>query len=752
MAPTSIAVIGWGLRGKLAIIAYITHAVVDRWSGKDAKQYGVNFEIYDMQAKNAGPGNAFQAGSDAVLNSGLAGPIPFDKGGLSQQQIDTLNDLTDWGKHYAEIARDTEDILGILEARNTSAALVYSQNFKDGKLDTTVACGPRNIAGIALNRMTEKAINLAKGLKALTINIHYNSAVTHADFATNPRRPVLKIENKSDFTIRTVTHDFVLKSTGTTSKSPVEGEVADNAYTALPSADRFRSHLRNKGLLDEDDEINPGTRMVIVGLSLSALDFLGLILARTSIVAVDPRSKYGFTIDKEEARQYQGLITFINRSQGDVAPARHSNTPSTPEEVTLFTPRMRPAERIQKDSDPYFESVREACIQTAMGLKMFPNKVEPNLSTPEKLRRMTVENKALADDPSLMTPTKLFRSSVLGYCFGGAGGPDPAAERAKIARDLPLLKDEIWHEFRSMSYEATHGTKEDPQGGERHLTASKIAMAHLTSPPRIIHLLFTELLELGVVKWNQASAAQVSWSQTTKRFVLDNFQAHVMIAPSLLTDETDHLAAQIIRQAKEQAPGEGVYGKGRIPTLPSGKRMHVMELGLAGHGKLTDLKTVKARQWLDTNSADAGYDLMPKAVHIIQIIITGIARGEPSPVESLMKRYRQSLPSANDFLAQALTLEEDYVESHTIKAFSELLQKVCGSGGEYSAKMKLAQDPAGRNGIISEIGLLGGDANEEALSSFNTQVEQIKFNPLNLEQFERTTPDFSTKQIDRMRR
>jgi hypothetical protein len=104
----------------------------------------------------------------------------------------------------------------------------------------------------------------------------------------------------------------------------------------------------------------------------------------------------GFSIDEKRARQYPRLITFFNRTDGEVVAPRHTNHASIPEDATIFTPEMILAQQLHKSHDCfqlYFEMVR---VLTAVHFKKLPEEIEPRLTTDERLTYMAEENEKFA--------------------------------------------------------------------------------------------------------------------------------------------------------------------------------------------------------------------------------------------------------------------------------------------------------------------------------------------------------------------
>jgi hypothetical protein len=153
-------------------------------------------------------------------------------------------------------------------------------------------------------------------------------------------------------------------------------------------------------------------------------------------------------------------------------------------------------------------------------------------------------------------------------------------------------------------------------------------MHHIIASPFPIHTLITRLHQLGVIDWIQGVYDQISWSED--HFLLHGEKAHALIATRILTARSDALSASILAQCRKPAPVEPIYDKGRFPSLPSGRRIHVMELGLPGHGNFKDSLFV-GTQWFDTNSYESAHQLMPIVTTTIHLLEDMFSRKLSNP-------------------------------------------------------------------------------------------------------------------------
>ncbi|KAF3916242.1 hypothetical protein ABW21_db0200809 [Orbilia brochopaga] len=749
MRSTSIAVCGFGPRGRLFHNIYIAEQLALLWQGKYVDRTSRVHDYYEAQAEEEGPGAAFQYGCDAALNTGLEGPVPIEMKGLTPQQCKILDSLTDVSSRYSElIMANPDDTLKNLMGKNISTAALFlnAVDFESKDFNTKVPCGPRNLFGQALDAMTREANELARQhLPWLTIRIMHNKNVIKVDL-TDPSRPFLTIEDTLSSVLFYRTYDLVIKTTGTTWTIPVSGLVRDNAYTGIPNADALTNYLSRQCLLDEHGVITPGSSILVGGTSLSAYDFIGLILAKTNIVRLETDGDTReLMIDEDEAKRYPDLIKLFNRKGGEVCAPRHADGMDVkmPEGFDFITPEMLLSVQMREGGDAppiIFELTR---IMTAIALNRCPASIEPDLSTEEQFKRMVSENEKYATNSHAITEAGMVRRCLISFFFSLSTTPNVAGQRALLLEKYPLLVREPWHASRSLLYNST--APFDSQ-------SSRNFWGHLMkSAPFAIHRVVTRLYELGVISWVQGAYEDVTWSLVSG-FCLDGERAKGLIAPRTITETTDKLSTSILDQAMLPADGNAVYQKGRTLLSPSGETIHVMELGLPGHGGILDGILPRRRvQWFDTNNYESAQHLMPCVVGLVGLIESMVSRGVPKPFGLLKKYYRRILPRRRDFDRQCSKMKEPYHRLMDFLQYARLVESAYPR--QFMEKMRKWIDLDGRQKIISDAkqmrdhhGIL-----RKIWAAPNKKPEQQNFTPLSHDSFEQMTPDFSLEQIRKIK-
>ncbi|KAF3308209.1 hypothetical protein TWF173_001622 [Orbilia oligospora] len=717
MKPTRTAICGFGLRGRLFHNIYIASQLSLLWRNQPINKSPRHHDYFDLQPPTEGLGTAFQLSSDAALNTALDPPISsINKEGLSTEQIRVIDRLTDLAGRYAELAMKDGTIMPRLLESNVAAAMIFnsasssssSSSSRTGELNTGVACGPRGLVGEAAELMTEEALKLAKEyLPWLVIRVRYEVLVSNIDFS-NPGFPVLTVVDvKTGEELKGIdfVYNLVIKCTGTTFEIPVSGEVMENAFTGVPNFIDLTTYLTQQKIFDDEKKkIIPGKKLLIGGTSLSAFDFIGMIVTKTNIVEFNHQTRT-FTINEEEAQRNQNLITLFNRTEGIFGASRHLPNSVTNLDSDLVNPEMILSLGLQKNADTYPTILELARILTAYKKQKLPSQIEKNISTIDQIEYMAAENELLARNPDAVTEIAL-----------------------------------------TMSYNICHRPEIEEREHELHCHARRIAFNCIAATPYEIHNLITRLYKLGVVSWTQGAYEDVVWSSKTKKFELKGYQVDGLIAPRRLTQKTDMLSEKILKQAKRLKVGEPRYEKGRFLKNPSGEYLHLIDLGFTGHGI----------QWYDTNAAEGAFQLMPIVVDMAVILEALISDTNPKgdefqkPINELLKLHKSVLPTNQEFNQQIKRMKEPHRNITHMILYARLVEKVFGNGKSFARKMRQGKTMGARERVIALIADI--PRAQEALEEFERDWQNYKFDPVNAQEFERMTPDFSLEHMQAMKR
>jgi hypothetical protein len=117
-----------------------------------------------------------------------------------------------------------------------------------------------------------------------------------------------------------------------------------------------------------------------------------------------------------------------------------------------------------------------------------------------------------------------------------------------------------------------------------------------------------------------------------------------------------------------------------------------------------------------------------------------------------MDYHQLSLPQSSEFDKQVERLRRSYEECHEFLLFAKLVEALYPHGEAFSEMMKLAQDSKARDVMVHEMQNAGDCDIALACDNYKNLVEKVKFEPFDLNGLEETSPDFSTLQIEEMKR
>ena len=121
---------------------------------------------------------------------------------------------------------------------------------------------------------------------------------------------------------------------------------------------------------------------------------------------------------------------------------------------------------------------------------------------------MEEENQKLADDPTTVTEPGLLRAAFISFMAFFALGSNPGQKNAELKELYPLLVRNGWDADRSISFNATHLVKDNPEDNAKHVAAVRTIMSHATSAPFPVHYMITRLYQLGIVAWEHGAYDQ----------------------------------------------------------------------------------------------------------------------------------------------------------------------------------------------------------------------------------------------------
>ncbi|KAF9267874.1 hypothetical protein L218DRAFT_1073954 [Marasmius fiardii PR-910] len=787
---------GFGRRNSLLLIYTAAVVLANRKflqrQGSEGSRLHLHFSIYELQSENEGGlGNSFQTNCDGALNTGLPGKVQLPTVKLEEfmsdtdvpEDIKTLTDLTDLARGVAEgldISKHKENLreenlaaLGMfLEAVRKKPGTGSQRKGEEEEVNPGLAFTTRGEVGKIHGSMIQKALKwIEENMSDLiTIERFFEHEVVGIDLS-NPQKPKLQIRTVGGAGasgIVTREFDFVHLSNGTPWKSPVHDEPTPGlyVYSGIPNHDEVRKFLDKCGLLlnGEKTMIKPGSKIGITGLSLSAFDFIPLILKYTSIIEYN--EKEGYIINESDAEKYAGLLTFVSNS-GVPAPPRHANPNHFASPKAILTTEEVHAMLLQRQFSwiQFWKVFLDANVARALG-KM-PKDLEYRRSghgsgsVDTKDIMISYARQTEAHLRGDLTEVGLLRS---GYwlIYGGRGFEvNPSKAEQDLIKKAPLSRREraggllrraALSEVTNLEY-VKAGNSNKGFFEEYHRMHSTIS----GSPPRI-HYLVCRLFELGVAthvigKFEDIAAGKSIADSTGPHAV------QALFAPKSLDRGCDPVFNSLRGKVKEIVDGQPEYGKGRFLKSRTGGYVNAMDMGMGGHGTSVKVpsscrsgeSSMVGIRWHDTSTLEAAVS-SAATVAPMTVLLSSISaqRGIKDPVGHLLKYYRSLLPSEEEFRKEMEQFSEVWREINEKHAFLLLCEEVATTGAEYLEYTEGVFDPESRERVVCDLIGSGKLRHAFAVRKYRDAVEGMRvFDPPSVEEFyfERFV-DFSPTEVE----
>lgn len=150
---------------------------------------------------------------------------------------------------------------------------------------------------------------------------------------------------------------------------------------------------------------------------------------------------------------------------------------------------------------------------------------------------------------------------------------------------------------------------------------------------------------------------------------------------------------------------------------------------------------------------------MPLAATKIRILENMHARSQEGLLAALMDLYRLTLPPPDDFVDLAMGLRESFTYAHSLLAFSRFAAQASPDGRSYASIIKRtiteSENSETFNNLAKDLvhhARTTGRADDALVQKYEDDMRAFNYNPFDLDGFEKTTPDFSARQIAGMKR
>ncbi|KAJ7102825.1 hypothetical protein C8R44DRAFT_746796 [Mycena epipterygia] len=735
---------GFGRRNSLLLI-YVAAVVQANQAHFKSKGLKLHFSIYEMQKEaEAGSGNSCQTTCDGALNTGIPDKltIPGAAAGV-QSPIADLTNLAQFIKD--DLERDIPKHKKVLQAENLAALELFVEAIHEKKIDATEAFTTRGAIGRIQQPEIEKVLTYIKEHMSdmITIDRFFEQEVVGL-VVTNPQKPKLKVKKVGTTNVQvTDEFDFVHLANGTPWAFPPGVTPGPTVSSAIPNQDEVKKFLTENKLL-ENGLIKNGAHIGITGLSLSAYDYVPLVLRYTSVI--EP-TETGYKINLENAVHYQGLLTFISRTGVPTPPridAKHSaNHPSD----ILGTSEELHALQLQKQFDwlTFWTVFLDANVARFLG--KLPKDLHYRKLMDPKARMEDYARQTEAHRRGEQTEVGLQRTGNR-LAYGGQGFyVDPAeAEKAEIALvgKAPLTRKERAGFLlrRGSLAEVTSTAYVDVHSNKAFFDAYTTMHSLVAASPPAIHYLVARMFELGVATHAAGDFAEI----------VPSLHSNVLLAPNQLDRRNDVVLVSLGDTVKNVVPGQPEYAKGRFLRTPGGALVHAIDTGMGGQGTRVshsdDHESIVGMRWSDTSFLDAAAYGAASLAPMTVLLSSIAAEGDNKPAERLLEYYKAGLPKKEEFNAETAKFNSVWKEVQEKHAFLVLCEEAAGNALQYLEYTDKVFASDSRETLVG--GWEKARQHVAATDKYRKTVEHIPaFNPPSVEEYFERFVDLSPSEVQK---
>ncbi|KAI0163485.1 hypothetical protein BJ166DRAFT_579113 [Pestalotiopsis sp. NC0098] len=722
------ALIGFGPRNatlfKHAVVAYVSERALFQKMGLE-----LAFYIFDeAEQEYAAQGQAWRTECEGNANSGI--PISAPLRGVEKIQEDWMHILKQAINFEDSASRDLVTYADTLADQykkiNPAAyALLRESTLPGGAVDTTAPWGTRASIGLLLQKSVFDVIEFVR-TNIPEIQIHMNWGLELFGMnLTNPQRPVLAMSfGLGD----TMTFDYVHIAQGL-SKHPSFGDRwMDDEYWSefihLEPAnyDGLLGRLQLRGLLTEGGTmIKPRAKIAIAGLSLSAYDYVPILMQFTDMLELTDE---GWRINVRNARKYEGLLTFI-APDGRVAPPCHypdrtnpSGSNYWPRENSLISTEELHALHMQQEFDWMTVALPLLRASVCLELDRPLDLNDPALTrTPlQQMRDYREQNERY--QAGHQTEIGLLRLGQQLFFEGHGLERYPATANAALLAKAPFTHVSGPMARKSLLSEMSllKVASKSPRGNR---DMWKYFKSLDSASPVQVQDLVAQLFDLGVAVYAKGKMEQMKPARGGRHVALDNEHwFHLVIAPQ--TNTTDAWNKRIDQGI---VPDEVVLMEdpnliNSAPAITKGRfwldtrtstEIHVIDAGSGSAGHLMSKGDIEAG-WIvgardsDNDTLTGIFDWAPTAARYLVLLSVLTAGGADRPPKYVLASLENTLPKDDVFEREMAQFEGVWNEVVQKYAFIDFCHHL--KGRIPPNLFKNVYDPDRRAAAIEEINRL----------------------------------------------
>ncbi|KAH8813377.1 hypothetical protein DL96DRAFT_1685243 [Flagelloscypha sp. PMI_526] len=727
---------GFGRRNSLLLI-YVAAVIHANRKLVQQRSLHLHFTIFEMQSEaQAGSGYSCQTFSDGALNTGVPSQVLIPQVDPAQLPSD-IGDLTDLAKYItSELLKDVPGQKSTLAKENLAALQLFSEALHDDerKIHTSESFTTRGTVGKVQQPKILKALAYIREHMSDVMNIerYFEQEVIGVDVA-DPQKPCLIVRKIGSMEERREAFDFVHLANGT----PLSPTIPPSDFVSSnpPNHSAVQDFLsQNSALID--GQIRQNSQIFIAGFSLSAYDYVPLILQYTPLIEA---TESGYNIRDEYAKDYQGLLNFISLTPTPTPPrlmSKASRTPvlTTEEFHTVF---------LQKNFDWLNFCLVFLEANVARSLSVLPRDFKYKKAMNSTERMVDYARQTEAHLRGEVTELGLQRAMYERFYFGRGFDLDVDEAERKLVEKAPITRTDRVGYFmrRGALSDITSLSYIEQQPNKPFIDAYLNMYRVYAGSPPAIHYLVARMFELGVAKNTQGNFSGFKMGEGS-----------LCLAPGRLDRTADKALVSLKGNVKEVVLGQPQYAKGRVIQSPRGEPAHVIDMGMGGHG--TEIRTgmgkisIAGMQWPDTHALGPAVHSAGIVAPMTVLFSLITAQGFNQPVKRFLQHYERTLPSQAQFSKEVAQFASVWRDLHEKRAFLVLCETVAENFDQYLEYTDKVFDSETRGRLVG--GWVDAQKHASAVEKYRDTVSAIPaFKPPSVEAYFERFVDLTPSELQK---
>ncbi|MDE0283228.1 MAG: hypothetical protein OXN26_01575 [Gammaproteobacteria bacterium] len=538
--------------------------------------------------------------------------------------------------------------------------------------------------------------------------------VTGIDLS-NPRMPLVETDTGK------WPAGTVRLNTGTIVAHPLKPEQEDvlpHSYIGPMDPEKVKTKLGEKELLDEQQKLIPGARILTGGSGLSLYDQLLALHPVMDLFEEDETSMTGYKVSDAAKKKYQGFILVTGNTPGKWISPRHSHSPEWTQKLDpIAGMKEQHALFLHGQGEEVYRSwqkIIEGTVVAATGRT--PSQVrQDDLSTEQLLEEAHAETKKHAEaikaaDDDLRPEHTLYgarRQAYLASVLGYGMEKDLPAAINELSRMAP-------HTFKGRNGYLMHRAQlkgiSEPgkviaENNADMIQTFSTRMQDITASPFRVHEMMHMLMEAGIAKYTPGSYAGITTTSGEDHKALsftDNqgkkTEHDFFLVSPTFQRQKDPVAASLEGQVDSIHPAHPSYGKVGMHRMlqTSGEPAHLEAHDLSGKGIRVSGQSTLGIFATDVNNKESAVQIAPGLAYRRFAQEAMAAAGFKNPVEEIDNLYEKHLPSNEAYQGEADKFQDHYHVGMRVAKYLEIIERKAKTPDEYQKLYEAGRTEEGR--------------------------------------------------------